>query len=73
MDQTRDRPREGNGRHKLGRIRRCSAKRLMESVWDGHVDAELDFLSVLLSLLEDAPASVHPLGRRREVAQGDAR
>ena len=37
----------------------CEA--LMESVCDGHVDAELDCLSVLLSLLEDAPASVHPL------------
>ena len=33
----------------------------MDSVWDGHVDAELDSLSVLLWLLEDAPASVHPL------------
>ena len=35
------------------------AKRLMDSVWDA--DAELDCLSVLLWLLEDAPASAHPL------------
>lgn len=44
-----------------------SAKLLMDSVCV--VDAELDCLSVLLSLLEDAPASP----RRCEVVQGDAR
>ena len=43
----------------LGESDDAGAKLLMDSVCV--VDAELDCLSVLLSLLEDAPASVHPL------------